>query len=75
MSATKHEGNDMHEKAEKLRAGIALVSAAVTMLEQAGSEFGGEAENSVSVLLGQAIEAANHCTVRAARQYDRLKSV
>lgn len=63
----------MSDEREKLRAGIALVNAAAMMLEQAGVEFGGVADNGVNVLLGQAIEAAQHATVRAARQYDKLK--
>jgi len=63
----------MSQKREKLRAGIALLNAAAMMLEQAGSEFGGEAENGVNVLMGEAIHAAQQAAVRAVRQYDRLK--
>jgi len=63
----------MNEKREKLRAGIALLNAAAMMLEQAGTEFGGEAPNGVNVLLGEAIHAANNAAVFAVKHYDRIK--
>lgn len=63
----------MNTKREQLRAGIALLNAAAMMLEQAGVEFGGAADNSVNTLMGTAIESARHAAVRAVRQYDRLK--
>lgn len=63
----------MNEKREKMTAGIALLNAAAMMLEQAGVEFGGHADNGTSVLLGEAIHAAQMAAVRAVRALDRAK--
>lgn len=65
----------MNEKREKLTAGIALLNAAAMMLEQAGVELGGHADNGTGVLLSEALHAAQMAAVRAVRVLDKTKEV
>lgn len=61
----------MSEKKERLRAGIALLEAAATLIEQAESEFGGTTNELTIAIMHSAATDVRVATQHAVKEYDK----
>lgn len=63
----------MSTKRERLRAGVALLEAAIRMLEQTKTEFGSTSQPSPDDLIIECIAKLKAASIYAVRIYDKAK--